>query len=674
MTDVVLNNITSGYNISKINDNFDKIKSNLNSNVVHISGGGNIMGQDLDMNSNKILNTYTDVDDPNSLVNVGALNTEKEERISGDLTNKQYAENLVAGVVGGYGFFQQEGTGATQRTFQDKERDFVSIKDFGGKGDGTFNNSSIINNLNSLGSPVFLPKGTYYSTVDLTTPTYGPGVLKVKGMTKTNGNTNRSNWLKNTYRKHIIADIPQHPTPYDEIVATYSYDYIYPQGFFIDEEANELWICYFAQGGNNWEWWCVRDLTTFEEKTTFSASVGVCEVFSLYREGSSRYLLATNANGNLDKFDVTTLPASLSRLTEVSSYPIRVRFSVSVRGDTIYTETNGNGNESAQSVYTLWNKDMSLAKGQIYFNELELGSPGPTTDDGMLNKKQGLAVGDGFFVGSFGGACTEDGILDPPPYTHRWDNGVKILSKSGEVIIQSLIDGPNFMYKLRDLGYPAERVECEGVHVTSDNRIFTLVVTQPSTTGDTDAQGILLIEEFSDHPDAVDFSDISTSYTFASQDKVWYPTRATPTLFDLMNPVTGESIQSMKDLATYMKNARIKQTCFYTSSITIVDPNTGVDIPSGIWVTVSNRNGSIFDVIMMTNTTQSKYAYSLDSDSSFGVSNFILGYIVSSPPTTGTYAKGALAFNSSPDSGEPAGWMCTVAGSPGTWKAFGTLA
>ena len=43
MTDVVLNNITSGYNISKINDNFDKIKNNVNSNVLHISGGGNIM-------------------------------------------------------------------------------------------------------------------------------------------------------------------------------------------------------------------------------------------------------------------------------------------------------------------------------------------------------------------------------------------------------------------------------------------------------------------------------------------------------------------------------------------------------------------------------------------------------------------------------------------------------
>lgn len=43
-------------------------------------------------------------------------------------------------------------------------------------------------------------------------------------------------------------------------------------------------------------------------------------------------------------------------------------------------------------------------------------------------------------------------------------------------------------------------------------------------------------------------------------------------------------------------------------------------------------------------------------------------------PTTGTWAVGDVVWNTSPSSGQPAGWMCTVAGTPGTWKAMANLA
>lgn len=43
-------------------------------------------------------------------------------------------------------------------------------------------------------------------------------------------------------------------------------------------------------------------------------------------------------------------------------------------------------------------------------------------------------------------------------------------------------------------------------------------------------------------------------------------------------------------------------------------------------------------------------------------------------PTAGAWAKGAVVWNSSPDSGEAAGWVCTASGTPGTWKSFGSIA
>jgi hypothetical protein len=42
-------------------------------------------------------------------------------------------------------------------------------------------------------------------------------------------------------------------------------------------------------------------------------------------------------------------------------------------------------------------------------------------------------------------------------------------------------------------------------------------------------------------------------------------------------------------------------------------------------------------------------------------------------PASGTWAVGDIVFNQTPSVGNPAGWMCIVAGTPGTWKAMGNL-
>jgi len=47
--------------------------------------------------------------------------------------------------------------------------------------------------------------------------------------------------------------------------------------------------------------------------------------------------------------------------------------------------------------------------------------------------------------------------------------------------------------------------------------------------------------------------------------------------------------------------------------------------------------------------------------------------IGSAPPVAGTYPLGWIRWNSEPAAGENVGWICTVAGSPGTWSAFGQI-
>ena len=42
-------------------------------------------------------------------------------------------------------------------------------------------------------------------------------------------------------------------------------------------------------------------------------------------------------------------------------------------------------------------------------------------------------------------------------------------------------------------------------------------------------------------------------------------------------------------------------------------------------------------------------------------------------PTTGTWSNGDICYKSNSAAGGNIGWACTTAGTPGTWKTFGTI-
>ena len=42
-------------------------------------------------------------------------------------------------------------------------------------------------------------------------------------------------------------------------------------------------------------------------------------------------------------------------------------------------------------------------------------------------------------------------------------------------------------------------------------------------------------------------------------------------------------------------------------------------------------------------------------------------------PTTGTWSKGSIIWNSEPDLDKPIGWVCLKGGAPGHWRPFGTV-
>lgn len=96
---IVLNNITSGYNLAKINANFQNIEDYINDKLLARAdtgvAGEAMMERALDMNGNKILNVFVDVNDANSLLTVGVADS-RYYNVSGDtLTGPMNANSQI---------------------------------------------------------------------------------------------------------------------------------------------------------------------------------------------------------------------------------------------------------------------------------------------------------------------------------------------------------------------------------------------------------------------------------------------------------------------------------------------------------------------------------------------------------------------------------------------------
>lgn len=93
------------------------------------------------------------------------------------------------------------------------------------------------------------------------------------------------------------------------------------------------------------------------------------------------------------------------------------------------------------------------------------------------------------------------------------------------------------------------------------------------------------------------------------------------------------------------------------------------------WVTWDAAAGG-FQGIYGTQQTSEIAAQRQVSILKNGLNNYVARLTIQAAPTSpasGTYAVGDRVLNSTPSVGQPKGWICTVAGTPGTWVSEGNL-
>lgn len=91
----------------------------------------------------------------------------------------------------------------------------------------------------------------------------------------------------------------------------------------------------------------------------------------------------------------------------------------------------------------------------------------------------------------------------------------------------------------------------------------------------------------------------------------------------------------------------------------------------------SNKEGSLSEIFnhLFANagTIPATFTASTLTAASFyiGANQITFG---ATSPSTGTWVQGDVCFNTGATAGGSPGWICIVAGTPGTWKAMGNVA
>ncbi|EPG6409378.1 glycosyl hydrolase family 28-related protein [Escherichia coli] len=119
---------------------------------------------------------------------------------------RNYVDAAIAGVVGGFGWFIQYGSGAMYRTFQDKMRDMINVKDFGVKMNGTDDDTDALNSAFTSGRTVYIPA-----------PVEGPALIS--GTILISDNT----VIIGPGKEHVAIKCAQTMDPASHALATYNY-------------------------------------------------------------------------------------------------------------------------------------------------------------------------------------------------------------------------------------------------------------------------------------------------------------------------------------------------------------------------------------------------------------------------------------------------------------------
>lgn len=368
--------------------------------------------------------------------------------------------------------------------------------------------------------------------------------------------------IKNNHRYKVLYELPLKFSAYDAVALANGYEYLYATGHSFDHFENELWVVYQASGGDTASWWVVFDLTTMVEKTYFRAGKRWTKCFSLIRSGGGRFIYSRSAStGWLAKFDVTTLPAAGSTITETTPPRTEVKYiyASELNGELLVPYDAPTTNTTAYSnTFNILDKDTWSIKRTIRMDTIGAGSEYGTTP--YLYKNQGTVMcADGIAI-AYGGYYDSEN-----PGTASSDlrivQGVTIKNADGVNILNGLFDPIGGMSILNSMGKESNRFETEGLYFDSNTgKISTLWHFTDAENGT-----FLIVEAFSGDENAIDMKPAAIE-----------PRPRLPDIISLwrsdfsknipLDPSTGQSLPDVIDICKMMIRYDLRMAVWYATN------------------------------------------------------------------------------------------------------------
>ncbi|HAN8229954.1 TPA: hypothetical protein IF960_001849 [Escherichia coli] len=415
----------------------------------------------------------------------------------------------------------------------------------------------------------------------------------------TGGVTPTPNSAKNdiftNHQRKIVATMPLLFPEYDAIMAANpSATYMYPQGFCVSEDLIYITYPFEPKQTNNVV--AVFNISGIYQGYFYVQAGGpgfAAEGIVVTSDYGPKKMFVGHTNGILREFNMEGALYG-SNLPLVQNHDVGLFNQFSYRRGIWLVEQNAPevGQKITRTVLAVFDSGFNrLSTITLPLHDVGYVTKSTSPYAPYFNKRQGIAVGDNYFVCGYGGFIADGaGSAGYSEY-----QGSKVFNPDGTKRTESMLHPQAMMDLMKAAGLNVTRIENEGVCVSQDGKsIYSLYIHQERTGSEPYNSGLVIFEDFSTDKDAIDFTPASRLYRGFDIDHASigvYPRSAK----GIVNPVDGTLFTNMTEILRYMQEMSQKAFNFYTGTVSIADIS-GVAIPSSTYVEILNANNQTFIV------------------------------------------------------------------------------
>lgn len=384
-------------------------------------------------------------------------------------------------------------------------------------------------------------------------------------------------------KKKIAGVVPFKFKDYDTVLAKHGGTHLYPQGFDIDKENNEIIVGYNTAGDLKLR---ARTVVIYDLNTLAYKGYVECvdcggESVIVRTENNIRYLYLKYSYYDIGKYKLDVKATYSDTLPLISSVNVGCDLEFAQRDDTWLVEQTGAtyGITKSRKLFHIYDKDFKQKSSLM----IQSGLTGNFSDySNNQPKRQGISLYRNTIFQSSGG------YWDGTSATDYGFTGISILDIKGDLLDSQLYSPLKFKELLESNSIVCNRIENEGISITDDGDIYTLYITKTYKDSGIDKDGIVLLKEFTDEAGHINFTSAIKPYQFFNQTdyETMFPRSGDGKMH---NPLDGSVLDSIEKIYNFMKATDFQEFGFYSSSVEITDLD-GSFIPDATIVKIKNGN------------------------------------------------------------------------------------